>query len=445
MKNTTKKTAANTPGLLKNYVAALCFLIAATLSGKADTITDALRIKIANSSYSDETVIRFVDGATTDFDGSYDAWKMFSFNAAVPNIFTKTCLGDELAISALPTFTASVTADVFLKIGTAGTFTLSAEELGVFSPDVKIIMKDLSTNQLYDLRSANTYTFSFPVIALTAPARFQVFFSYPASTQISGTSCSVCADGAVVVTKSGETNWQYQVKDASGNNVATGIAPTCTQNITGLASGSYTVSISGNFSYTEKKTFLIGTTPVLLGATFIAFTATPLEESVNLSWSTGMESNSSFFSVERSEDGINYESISQVAAAGNSSIERTYSASDADPYGNTTYYRIKLTDLNGDISFSKIITAPVKATASFSAFPVPAREVLNLSINGNKNSEVIITINDLAGNEVMNTRTIPAADRDNMTLEIASKLSPGVYMISATGKNKTVSQKIIIN
>src|SRR3989337_1631308 len=105
---------------MKNIFTALALLLTAELiSTDAMAITDALKIRIARGSYSDETIIRFVAGATNGFDGSYDAWKLFSANAAVPNIFSKDNVGDELTINAMPEFISSIIQDVFLKIGTA--------------------------------------------------------------------------------------------------------------------------------------------------------------------------------------------------------------------------------------------------------------------------------------------------------------------------------------
>lgn len=429
----------------KHLSAAFLFIAALIFSADLHAITDALRIKIARGTYSDETVIRFLEGATPDFDGSYDAWKFFSSNAAVPNLFTKISTGDALTISSVPSFTASVTMDVFLKIGTAGTYTLTAEEPGAFSSDAKIIMKDLSTGQLYDLRTANTYTISLPVIAQTAAARFRVFFSYPAATQIVHATCSACADGAVAVTKAGEVNWQYVVKNAAGSQVTSGVAASQTQNISGLASGSYTVTISGDFSYTENRMILINVSPVLLGATFVDFTALPSGEAVDLSWSTGMESNTGFFTVEHSEEGMDYQPIDHVPAAGNSSVLRTYSLSDPHPFNGSTYYRIKLTDLNGDISYSDIVQVHTANASAFSAFPVPATQTLNITLDGNKDSEARIIIRDLQGKEVMNTRVIPASDREIITIDISAIVVPGVYVITATGRKQLSEQKIMIN
>lgn len=231
--------------------------LALLLFGNSFAITNAIKIKIEKGSYSDETVIRFLSDATTGFDGSYDAWKLFSSNTAVPNIFTKTSDGDPLAINALPGLSSSQSVDVFLKINTAGTFTISAEELGAFDSSVCIMMKDLSTGSLYYLRSTSPYIIALPAIAQTASARFRVFFSYPATVQTSDASCAACNDGQVTLNKAGETNWQYQIISSSSDTVDSGIASASVA-ISNLASGNYTVTINSDYTCSESKSFFIG-------------------------------------------------------------------------------------------------------------------------------------------------------------------------------------------
>ena len=225
--------------------------------GQAFAITDALKIKIAGNGYSDETIIRFVAGATEGFDASYDAWKLFSTNIAVPNIFSKDNAGDELTINAMPEFTASLYKDVFLKIGTAATYSITSSEDGAFAPGVCIMMKDLVTGIVYDMRTSNTYFIALPVIAKTDPARFRVFFSYPADVQTSRASCNNCDDGTATIKKAGESNWLYSVVNSSGNTIASGIASGATQLINALAVGNYTATISSDYTCAETKTFSI--------------------------------------------------------------------------------------------------------------------------------------------------------------------------------------------
>lgn len=241
----------------KAVKSASAFLFMVVLSQQTPAINNALKIRIAGGAYSDETVIRFEPGATDGFDGSYDAWKLFSGNLSVPNIFTKDVDGNELSINAWPDFTASVTKDVLLRIGVASTYTFTPEETGSFAPGVCIKMKDLVTGLIYDMRAAASFTVSLPVIAKTDPARFRVFFSFLGAVQTTAASCSGCADGSAAITKTGESNWLYSVVNASGSNVASGASVGASVTVSGLAVGSYTATISSDYTCDETVPFVI--------------------------------------------------------------------------------------------------------------------------------------------------------------------------------------------
>ena len=46
----------------------VCLLLASAFSENMYAITDALKIRIAGNNYSDETIIRFLPGATVEYD-----------------------------------------------------------------------------------------------------------------------------------------------------------------------------------------------------------------------------------------------------------------------------------------------------------------------------------------------------------------------------------------
>ena len=110
----------------------VCLLLASAFSENMYAITDALKIRIAGNNYSDETIIRFLPGATVEYDACCDAYKLFSMNSNVPNIFTKTPLGDNLTINALPPLTTLYNTGLFLRIGSCGNYTFKSEEMGAF-------------------------------------------------------------------------------------------------------------------------------------------------------------------------------------------------------------------------------------------------------------------------------------------------------------------------
>lgn len=95
-------------------------------------------------------------------------------------------------------------------------------------------------------------------------------------------------------------------------------------------------------------------TSVPLPLTLTRFTANRDDDESLLQWETGMEQNTLDFIVERSSDGQHYSTIGTVDAAGNSTIARNYEFTDRTPRPNANFYRLKLTDIDGQYTYSPV-------------------------------------------------------------------------------------------
>lgn len=73
-----------------------------------------------------------------------------------------------------------------------------------------------------------------------------------------------------------------------------------------------------------------------------------------LEWSTSIELNSERFIIQRSLDGISYEDIGRVDAAGLSNEETPYHFMDIGINDQKAYYRLKQIDDDGTASYSQI-------------------------------------------------------------------------------------------
>jgi len=100
-------------------------------------------------------------------------------------------------------------------------------------------------------------------------------------------------------------------------------------------------------------------------------------------WTTENEQNYTNFTIERSSDGgVTFNPLGGVP----SSALGTYSFLDSAAPIATNSYRLKMEDLNGAISYSKIVTlsygnANIIAKSNISIYPNPAANVINLTIN----------------------------------------------------------------
>ncbi|MCC6252410.1 MAG: hypothetical protein IT238_08120, partial [Bacteroidia bacterium] len=91
-----------------------------------------------------------------------------------------------------------------------------------------------------------------------------------------------------------------------------------------------------------------------LPITLLEFNAQPVIDEVSITWTTASEINNDYFNVERSKDGIHFESIAQIPGAGNSHTILNYKTMDAQPYEGVSYYRLKQTDFDGKFEYSTI-------------------------------------------------------------------------------------------
>ena len=87
-----------------------------------------------------------------------------------------------------------------------------------------------------------------------------------------------------------------------------------------------------------------------------------------LYWSTASETDNHYFTVEKSTDGIIYKMLKVVMGAGNSTQLINYSYIDDTPENVINYYRLKQTDVNGNSSYSNIISinnSPTKKVVNY--------------------------------------------------------------------------------
>ncbi|MCB9174114.1 MAG: hypothetical protein H6589_05855 [Flavobacteriales bacterium] len=131
----------------------------------------------------------------------------------------------------------------------------------------------------------------------------------------------------------------------------------------------------------------------------ISFDATLLKNNVWFSWKTETEINNDYFTIERSTDLKNWESIKEIRGAGNSNYTLSYSTVDQNPLEGISYYRLKQTDFNGEYSYSDIQVINNKGIKDISLYPNPVKNTLHIS---NLCNECIINVFSTSGQLIYN-------------------------------------------
>lgn len=151
---------------------------------------------------------------------------------------------------------------------------------------------------------------------------------------------------------------------------------------------------------------------------------------------------SATLSLERSADGISFKPIYSITADA-LRCAQPFEYSDAQPVSGTNYYRLKMIDANGKISYSNIITL-INASQGFDIMHIAPNPVtgnnFNLNISSAKATQMNIVISDLQGRVVKQASLSLIAGYNTSEINIQS-LAPGTYQLY--GSNGTDKSKLI--
>ncbi len=179
--------------------------------------------------------------------------------------------------------------------------------------------------------------------------------------------------------------------------------------------------------------------PQYLPIDLVNFTGECFPNQIRLNWETASESNNDYFSIERSKDGINWNEIGIINAAGNSSSSRKYFLDDENRYNEISYYRLKQHDFSGvSRTFSPISMQNCFAkNEALSIYPNPAKKTININFNGNIDQVLNIRIVDLFGRNIYQSSIFQS------TIHIES-FEEGIYFLQLTLKSGNVTKKFLI-
>ena len=206
-------------------------------------------------------------------------------------------------------------------------------------------------------------------------------------------------------------------------------------------------SVSDDLANEYPANSLTYNTPLLLGSgalpvLFTKFEAGCTNNGAVVSWSTGSESNSNYFELQRSINGNDWTSVATIKAAGNSSTGRTYQQLDLG--GGNAYYRIKEVDLDGrSINTSIIKTNCDRKNIDVVIYPVPARDILNVVIRSDKSLKTQLRLVDGIG-RIVRKMDVSLFNGSNTFLFDLKGLASGQYILRSNDPGIYIDKKFNI-
>lgn len=175
--------------------------------------TDLLRILVTGENLSDETVIRFAEGATPAFDGEFDAWKLQNYG--VNQLYTRGQDDIQLALNAFRDADQFPVVPVNYRVSSSGEFDLEVSGIQTFAENLPVVLLDLKMNYRQDLRINNKYRFFSD--QGDDENRFAITFGTLSVPESDFADFTVYYDGsAIQVNFSNPTNAMLEVIDING-------------------------------------------------------------------------------------------------------------------------------------------------------------------------------------------------------------------------------------
>jgi hypothetical protein len=314
----------------------------------------------------------------------------------------------------------------------AGTVSLKVAALKISSASCSNTMSGTATDTVYGLPSSN--------LALSAASNS---ISYNTST--------------FIMVNSSQSGISYQLRNNANN---ANVGPTVTGNggTISLPTGNLTattvfnvLAIDATHNTNCSAQLVSGTQTIAvftpLPVELISFKASCRNTEVVLDWTTASELNNDYFTIEKSDDGINFLPVKKVPGHGTYQGILNYQATDVLPFANT-YYRLKQTDFNGDFTYSHVVM--VRPQSSLQTY-----ELMSIAPNPGAAESVTVTFNTEAGHtyqlivldetgRIRGRTSIASSGSRDLNSIVSSALNPGIYTLQMVSDTETFSRKLII-
>jgi hypothetical protein len=266
-------------------------------------------------------------------------------------------------------------------------------------------------------------------IVNSTPGNYDVQFFMLTTEQaaLQAADPSATLSGLNITRVTGETG-------CSNNATGAGTASLITQTGSGSAGGVSWIT----FSTPGFSNFFVNGGTIPLPVVLKNFTGKNAGLVNNLNWETAEEKNFSHFELERSADGMSFNSLAQVEANRNSTGSK-YAYTDAAPFEGINIYRLKMVDHDGKSSLSEVVTLMVKGSKNLAVqiYPNPVKHELNITINGQTDGLAHIQVLDITGKVVRTL--IMSGNTANVDMQ---NLAAGMYLVKYVDNSRSSVTKI---
>lgn len=196
------------------------------------------------------------------------------------------------------------------------------------------------------------------------------------------------------------------------------------------------------------KAYSFDALSVALPVTLVEFKANKKTNGVELTWDVREESNLNVYEVQRSTDGVHFETIALVFPWDNGRASNDYHYTDQKPFDGINYYRLNMVDKDGSRKYSTIVSVRIGAALNTQIViaPNPVKERIRVIFSGLSNGMYRVELRNTNG-QLQQSRQITITQREQIEhLDRTAASNAGIYWLTVYDKNnqKIGTSRVII-
>lgn len=170
--------------------------------------------------------------------------------------------------------------------------------------------------------------------------------------------------------------------------------------------------------------------PVVLPIKLIRFAGNASAEKVQLNWNVASNETGDYFELEKSNNGASFKTQTLILNTDKEG-EETYSFIDVAPFTDKVYYRLKMVNKGGAVSYSNIISfeSKTKQSSLVSLLQNPVQNALSINYTTTENTLADVTVYSYTGVKILSQKHNLQTGNNSINIPVSSMLVKGVYLL----------------
>ena len=201
-------------------------------------------------------------------------------------------------------------------------------------------------------------------------------------------------------------------------------------------------NLTGNCAHNDGSSTMIKVINcgIILNTNFNYFRGQLVNKKTYLSWATLAELNLNKYEIEKSSDGLIFNTIASVNAR--NITEAYYNFTDPEMITGNTYYRIKMIDNDGLFKYSRVVLLSPDLKFEVRPLKNPFRNNITAEVVIPEDGIINLKIFNDKGQLVKTAQQIVTKGFNNITIENINT-AEGMYFLSVNFKNETIKTKLV--